>query len=210
MDEIIVRVFRALACVSRLRILSCLSRVHEATPTQLARLLGMRLNVVCTHLQRLTSAGLISRRRSGVWCYCRARSPYPDDVFSGKLTSWLRRQLRGSGRTRAGRGRRGAGPEAHAELQRVIFDAATTFTNVRRLQILRRLTSGGAVPIRNISEALRMSESAASRHLAKLTRRGYVESAHAGRQSVCRLARKCKTPVHRKLLEIVLAEWGKR
>ena len=210
MDEIIVRVFRVLACPARLQILSCLSRVHEATPTQLACLLGMRLNVVCTHLGRLISAGLISRRRSGRWCYCRAQSPYPDEAFSGKLTSWLRRQLRVSGRTRAGRVRRGANPDAQAELQRVIFDAATTFTNVRRLQILRRLTKGDAVPIRGLSEELRMSESAASRHLAKLVRRGYVGSTRAGRLSPCGLARKFKTPVHRKLFEIVRAEWGKR
>jgi len=207
MDEIVVRVLRALACRARLRMLSCLACTEEATPTDLARQLRMRLDLVCTHLRRLASAGLIVRRRSGARCYCRARSPYSQEAFSGKLTSWMYRRLRAAGRARVTRGRSGSAPDAPAELCRTIFEAATAFTNVRRLQILRRLAGGEGVPVRTLTSELRLSESAASRHLAKLTRRGYVEVAHAGRCLTYRRAPEFKTPVHEKLFEIVRAEW---
>ena len=210
MDEVVVRVLRALACLARLRILSCLARTPETTPTDLARQLRMRLDLVCTHLRRLTSAGLIMRRRSGVWCTCRARSPYGEKALSGRLTSWVCRVLRTPGRGQVGRGHHAPEPDAQAELHRTIFEAATAFTNVRRLQILRRLAGGEAVPVRTLTDELHLSEAAASRHMAKLTRRGYVEAVRTGRYVMYRLARKFKTRIHKRLFQIVCAEWAKK
>ena len=210
MNEIVVRVLRALACLARLRMLCCMARTDEITPTDLARELRMRLDLVCTHLRRLTSAGLIERRRSGVWCYCRARSPYPDEAFSAKITSWVCRLLRSPRQVRVARDHHSLGPDAQAELQRTIFEAATAFTNVRRLRILRRLAGGEAVTIRTLTGELRLSEAAAGRHLAKLVRRGYVDPVRAGRYLTYRLARRFKTPVHGRLFEIVCGEWARK
>ena len=56
-------------------------------------------------------------------------------------------------------------PAGERELHRVIFDAATAFTNVRRLQILRRLAGGDVVDLRTLGRELSMSGSAASRHV---------------------------------------------
>ena len=209
MYEIIVRVLRVVACLPRLRILSCLALTRETTPTALARQLGMRLDLVCVHLQRLTWAGLIQRRRSGVWCYCRARSPYRKEAFSARLTAWVCRVLR----TPSSSGRVGSDDAADAhrqgELERTIFHAATAFTNVRRLQILRRLVAGESVSVATLTRQVRLSESAASRHLAKLTDRGYVESVRGGRCVTYQLARKFKTRVHEQLFRIVSAEWSR-
>ena len=208
MHEIVVRVLRVLACFARLRILSCLARTHETTPTDIARQLRMRLGLVCTHLRRLTSAGLIQRRHSGVWCYCRAQSPYREEAFSARVTSWVCRVLRKPTRARVARSHHAPGPQA--KLHRTIFDAATAFTNVRRLQILRRLLAEDAVPMRTLSGELHLSPPAATRHLAKLRRRGYVEAVRKGRYMTYRLAEKFKTRLHGELFGIVCAEWAKK
>lgn len=114
MDEVIVRVLRTVACQARLRLLAHLLGTREATPSQLAQALGMRLDLVSAHLARLTGAGLIMRRRSGLRCFCIARSPYRDTAFSGQVLAWLRDALPAP--SRKGQCPRGAGGtrEAHA------------------------------------------------------------------------------------------------
>ncbi len=215
MDEIIVRVLRTVACSARLRILSNLACVSETCPSHLARELGMGIDLVSTHLARLSSAGLVTRRRSGARCHCTAESPYPPDAFSGKITSWLTEAFRGPKRTMKDRGvagLKGAGPtQPDMELHCIFIDAATAFTNVRRLQILRRLTTREqeVLAVETLSQELGMSESAVSRHTSKLIRRAYVEAGRVGRRLEFRLASKSKTPLHGKLLEIVRSEWKK-
>ena len=83
------------------------------------------------------------------------------------------------------------------------------FTNVRRLQILRRLTDGGLASAQALSEELHMSGSAVSRHTAKLVRRGYVVSRREGRNLAFGLAHEFATPIHAEMFEIVHAEWKK-
>jgi len=174
----------------------------------------MRVDVVCIHLRRLASAGLIQRRRSGVWCYCAARSPYSDQALSGKIMSWLRGALRNPARiikhSAVVQLRNVSQSELETQLHDFIFEAATAFANVRRLQILRRLAGGDVVTAENLARELSMSAPAVSRHTTKLVRRGYVEACRAGRSLTYRLARKFKTPVHAKFLEIVRVEWDKR
>ena len=214
MDEITMRVARAVACVLRLRVLALLACEGEMAPSVVARELGVSLALVCTHLRRLSSAGLIRRRRSGVWCYCSAESPYPDDALSGAISRWLNSLLRGSPKGRAPNGaasaRRARGSDPGAAPLRVIFEAATAFTSVRRLQILRRLGTGGPADAATLMQELHMSDAAVSRHTSKLIRRGYVSAARDGRRLVFRLARRAKSPVHARLLSIVRREWAKR
>ena len=93
MYEIIVRVARAIACLPRLRILSCVAGTDEVMPTDLARELGMSRDLVATHLRRLSAAALIQRRRSGARSYCIASSPYAEDTISGRTVAWLRQML---------------------------------------------------------------------------------------------------------------------
>ena len=210
MDEIIVRVTRTIACTPRLRILSCLARAKERTPTDLARDLEMPKNVVSTHLRRLSSAGLLHRRRSGTWCYCAAESAYSDEALSGKAMAWLRAILAAPKRTAQHCGvrelRNVSAADLDAQLHAIIFDAATAFTDLRRLQMLRYLTTREEATVEAFIDELCMSEYAVSRHASKLRRRGYVTSKLAGHGCVYRLASEFKTPVHRELFEMVLAE----
>lgn len=211
MDEIIVRVLRTVACSARLRILSRLARAAETCPTQLAHELGMEIDMVSAHLARLASAGLVKRRRSGARCYYTAESPYRREAFSGKVTLWLTEALRRPTRTikncRTVQLGDSGSADPETELHNIIFDATTAFANVRRIQILRRLATGEVLAVETLSKELSMSESAVSRHMTKLIRRGYVDACRAGRCLEYRLADKSKTPLYSKLFEIVRSEW---
>lgn len=214
MDEIVVRVLRTVACSARLRILSKLVLVPETCPTDLARDVDMGVDLVCTHLTRLSSAGLTKRRRSGAWCYCVAESPYRPEAFSGRITSWLTEALRRPRRTtrncRVAQLRNSDAVEVETEVHNILFDAATAFTNLRRIQILRRLATGEVLAVETLSNDLGMSESAVSRHTGKLIRRGYVIACRSGRCLEFRLADEFKTPLHARLFEIVRGEWQKK
>ena len=210
MDEVIARVLRTVACFARLRILSRLLSGGEVTPSQLARDLRLSRDLVSAHLARLASAGHIQRRRSGARCFCSGRSPYSDRALSGGIAVWLREALASDAGSATGppaaMHRDSPPPEPH----RVVFEAATAFTSPRRVQILRRLALGGDVGGTTLIQQLRMSETALSRHLDKLIRRGYVSAVRAGRGLLYRLTSAGKTPQHARLLEIVQAHWGKR
>lgn len=213
MDEIIVRVLRTIACRNRLRIMSRLAAGEDLTPSQLSRVLRLSRDLVSAHLARLDSAGLVWRRRSGARCYCAARSPYSEHALSGQLARWLYEAL-GSSLPRPSWGstpRRASSGTADGARTAAedVFDAATAFTHLRRLQILRRLASGEAVEPRVLSRELRMSPAAVSRHMAKLVRRGYARVSDHGRRRVCRAPPSAKTPLHARLLEIVAGHWGK-
>jgi len=210
MDEVIARVLRAVACFARLSILSRLLSSGEATPSQLARDLRLSRDLVSTHLARLTSAGLIQRRRSGARCFCRAGSPYSDRTLSGEIAGWLQEALSSSP------GKSTGGPAAAhrdsppPELHRAVFEAATAFTSPRRIQVMRRLAHESSVDGPTLIRELRMSEAALSRHLDKLIRRGYVSVVRAGRGFRYALVSAGKTPHHTRLLGIVQAHWGKQ
>ena len=214
MHDTIVRIARTIACPARLRILSCLVRSHETTPTSLARELRIPLTMVCTHLRRLSSAGLIQRRRSGLQCYCIAQSPYGKKTLSGSITSWLCEILRDPAKTMknsvVGQLRNSRKADAESQLHALVFEAATAFTNHRRLQMLRRLARGDVPSARTLIKQLHMSEAALSRHASKLRRRGYVNVSRDCRSLRYRLASKFKTPVHATLFEIVREHWSKR
>jgi DNA-binding transcriptional ArsR family regulator len=210
MDEIIVRVARAIASEPRLRVLSRLAREPELTPTRLAAELRLPLNVLSLHLRTLATAGLISRRKSGTWCHYRAESPYDATTLSGKLAAWLRSVLKSARRSGENPGLHevrddSVGPEAR--LHESIFEAATAFTDLRRLQILRYLTRQPSATTQEIVEALSLSSQACDRHMAKLNRRGFVQARNIGQQIVYELSFAAKTAVHERMFEIVRSSW---
>lgn len=215
MEEIIVQIARTIACFTRLRILSLLARAGEVSPTRLATDLHIPIAQVSAHLRRLSAAGLILRRRSGTWCYCVSQSPYSEHALSGKVASWLFSILKSPAQAikycRLAQVCNFGGNKTEEALHTLIFEAATAFTNVRRLQILRWLwqRKEDAFTPEVLSQRLSMSESAVCRHMAKLIRRGYVTTMHTKRPLGYRLSRKFKTPIHVRLFHIVSLQWKK-
>ncbi len=212
MDDLVVRTLRTVACVTRLRILSHLASTREATPTELAGKLGIRLDLVCAHLARLSSAGLVQRRRSGPHCYCIGRSPDARGTLSGLLSAWVYDGLRGTQPGAPAAGRSTRRPTQAADVPPsafgLIFDAATALTHPRRLQIIRHLTEARAAGLSDLARELSMSGRAAERHLDKLIRRGFVRSSsHEGRV-LYHLAPGRTARFHARLLAIVRAQWG--
>jgi len=200
MDEIVVRVARVLASYPRLRILEYLSRRGETRPTTLAEKLQVPLNTLSAHLRALTTAGLIQGRKSGANCYYRFESPYADNALSGSMSRWLLEVL--SERT---------SPQDHPRLHMIIFDAATAFTDLRRLQILRHLELHGPTTPNQLASELSMSEDAVSRHTSKLRRRGLIASRRLdGRSLTYVLCSDLKTAIHERMWEIVRATWAER
>jgi len=143
-----------------------------------------------------------------------ALSPYGENTLSGRITAWLRGILaapKQALRSCGVRGLRGLRPaDVEAELHNIVFGASTAFTNVRRLQTLRRLTRGDTVAVPTLTRELSMSGSAVSRHTDKLIRRGYVEIARVKGCAGYRLASKFKTPIHAEMFEIVRSQWEEK
>ena len=213
MDEIIVRATRAMASYPRLRMLSLLTE-GEQTPTRLAKALRLPLCAVSQHLRVLVAANLITRRKSGGWCHYRAESPYDATTFSGKLAVWLYGLLKPQPACEGNHPglaqvRDDSAAQA-AALHRIIFEAATAFTDLRRLQLLRYLGRHQSADAQDLEESLSMSPQALSRHMCKLARRGYVQTQPMGRAVMYRPKRDAKTPIHRRLFEIVRATWEQR
>ncbi len=210
MDEIIVRLARALASTPRLCILSLLG-TGEKTPTHLAETLGLPLCAVSLHLRVLILVGLISRRKSGPWCYYRAESPYDSTTVSGRLAAWLRTLLKNQPVTLSQYPGllkvRDIATTPAAELFRTIFEASTAFTDLRRLQVLRHLGRHHTAGTQDLVELLSMSPQALNRHMHKLIRRGFVLARHHGHTVVYELNPAAKTPIHRRMFEIVRVTW---
>lgn len=66
MLELVACRLRVLGDPVRLRILALL-QVREATVNELADELSMTAPTVCKHLARLHQAGIVARRRDGIW-----------------------------------------------------------------------------------------------------------------------------------------------
>ena len=206
MDEIIVRLARTLACKARLRLLACLVSDGEKPPTALARKMRMTPSALSAHLAKLTTAGLIQRRRSGAWSYCIASSPYGPSTLSGKTANWIGQLFSSSAKATKDCGlhevRNSSSAAEDGKLRELIFESATAFTDLRRLQILRRLLRAGTASGPSLCRDLKMSQFALRRHCDKLLRRGYLT--HLAEPEPCyRLADTFKTPIHAQLWQIV-------
>lgn len=212
MDEIIVRVARALANVARLRLLTAMARSDEVSPTALSAKLKMPLNVVSGHLRVLSTAGLVQRRKSGTWCHYRVESPYSSQTLSGMVSEWIHGILKGSvarGQNRGPREVRDSGRAGDlTEVYGRLFDAATAFTDLRRLQILRHTSQRGQTTVNCMMNELSMSRDAVSRHTRKLARRGYLSFSRTARgRLVYHMAESYKSPIHARLFGIVMSTW---
>ncbi len=207
MHEIIVRLCRAIASRPRLRILSRLAKHGEAIPTVLQHELRLPLNVVSHHLRTLASVGLISGRRSAARCYYEFRSRYPKNTLSGDMSAWLRDLLRSAPGATSGEVKEAHSPSAppsDAKLHTVIFEAATAFTDLRRVQVLDYLGTHAQASGATLAAQLKMSEFAVSRQTTKLRRRGILLASREGMTGlVFQLAAHSKTPIHGRMLRIV-------
>lgn len=213
MDEIIVRLARTLACHKRLRILSVLITDGETPPTALAGQLHLGPSTLSAHLAKLTAAGLITRRRSGGWSYCVAESPYPPATLSGMTAAWLRDLLAHPPpptlpHASSDNVRPLPPSEAAQQLRIVLFEAATAFTDLRRLQILRYLARSPGATGETLCDRLHMSPWALSRHTEKLLRRGYIEAQTTADGFLFRPAKHFRTSMHERLFQIVSSHWA--
>ena len=214
MDEIIVRLARATASHRRLRILSRLAQHDELAPTAMSAALGIPLCAVSSSLRILSSVGLIRGRRSGARCYYAFTSPYREEALSGGMSRCLKRLLSMGPKEQKNCGllkvRDEPGAGAKPSLPATIFEAATAFTDLRRLQILRHLETHPGATVADLVGKLSMSPHAVSRHTAKLRRRGFLTvTAKKGGRMAFKLAGEYKTPVHREMHRIMAAAWRK-
>jgi DNA-binding MarR family transcriptional regulator len=92
-------------------------------------------------------------------------------------------------------------------VDRFLFEAATAFTDLRRLQILRYLAREGVTTSDTLRTQLRMSAWAVHRHTDKLIRRGYLTAQITDDAVLYRLTDTFKTPLHARLWEIIQSAW---
>ena len=80
-------VFETLANDTRLRVMNVLVHGLEASPTQLAKDIGMKPQAICNQLKRLSDRGIVERRREGNEVYYRIVDPCVIDLLERGL--WL-------------------------------------------------------------------------------------------------------------------------
>lgn len=209
MLETMAAIFRALACDARLVILHLLSGGRELASHEVAVAGGMLPADASRHLARLAGVGLLRPRRSGRYVYYRF-PPSSSDALVGEVVQivlhactdpdwategWEERRLAHVAADVTAR----LSPRAARALD-VVFDAATAFGNIRRLQIVRLLLQRGACSHRTIARELSMSMRASARHVDKLRRRGYVQQDASG---LWKLTERRRTVVHGQLLGVV-------
>ena len=216
MDPLIC-LFRALANVTRLRVLMVVSRRPGATVGDVVEEVASTEPVVSKHLSLLASLGLVDTAPSGRVVHVRLASRGRCSEVSAKVLSILTSAW-------------GSGPKANSTLSNVwnwvvadgeelppsweaVFERMafvfTAYTHLRRLLILRHLARNGPVRQDALAEAIGMSPPAASRQLSKLRRRGLVERAGDGGNGAWRLVprpqSRFQARVHRAVVDALLA-----
>ena len=214
MLEEITATCRALACEANLIILELLSREGELSAGDIAERAGRLRSVTSTHLGKLATQGLVERRRSGGRVHYQLCSgPVEGTRFAptallGRAFGRARWAVKGWDEGQllhiSGGGAADEGSVRRVLLD-VVYDAATAFTNVRRLQIVCLLAVRGAITESAVRGELSMSRAACWRHLDKLVSRGYARSVGQGGWEVRATGR---TPFHRGLRGSVLAALG--
>jgi len=202
--EVTVRLFRVLANRSRIRILRLLAVCGELRVRDIQDATGLRQPAVSVHLRELAGVGLLWRRRSGLSVYYRLAEA-PTRELTRSAVTFVRDAFSSV--------QRGAPRDVVADEQPdsahvsddALFRFFTSFTHPRRLQIVRRLRSGGGGRRSVMASELGMSPLACWRHVDKLERRGLVSEQGHERPPMCRLVRQ-KNALKRRLLEAVVAE----
>ena len=210
MLEAVCLTCRTVAGEARLRILHVLTAQDELPGKDIARRAGLTPPGASKHMARLVGARLASARRSSAYVYYRLATEGGNGfghVVAQLIAracrdprwataQWLERRVLHLSNETVSR----VGPRA-ARVLDIIFDAATAFANVRRLQILRLLSRRSPCELSRIRQELRMSLWACERHVDKLARRGYVRRIAPGHWA---LTSPCRTPVHEALLAAVV------
>jgi len=211
--ETICTTCRALASDVRLAILYQLSRQQELAASKIADRVSISRGLTAHHLRRLTACALIQPRRSSRYIYYRLRTdpPAPGRFSPAPLVhraflhvGWATKGWREEKMIHVTSPQALLLPEDVVRMMDVVFDAATAFANVRRLQLLRFLHGHGAGSVGTLRAQLSMSPQACWRHLDKLRRRGYVRSHGRGAWS---LSRKASTRFHSALFAEVTRTW---
>ena len=214
MLERIAEMCRVVACESRLVILYQLCLEPELPASEIAKRSQIERDVASMHFKRLIALRFLSPRRSGSYVYYRLwpERAQPSEVGLLPLIrlaisdcNWATRGWREKAILHLDDKRVHSLPAGVRRVLDVIFDATTAFSNVRRLQIVRFLLDKGMCSPGEIRRELSMSANAASRHLAKLERRGYLRREGVGGWALDRTGR---TPFHAKLLAMVLSHCG--
>ncbi|NQT87402.1 helix-turn-helix domain-containing protein [bacterium] len=186
--EVTAQLFRALANPVRMRMLRVVGVLGEQTVTQLAGAVRVEPHDVSYHVHILAMSGVLWRRRSGAFVYYRLAEEPSNEVTRAAL-SLLRgvfQDVRETDPRRVAECEKN-GASGHSDDS--LIECFTAFTHPRRLQIIRHLSKGDASDMSSVAEALRMSLSACSRHMAKLERRKLVKLGRAGGARICESAR---------------------
>ena len=199
--EMIVRLFRVLANLRRIKVLRLLAVLGEKPVVVIAKATGLGPARLSAHLGLLAGAGLIWRRRSGRTVYYRL-AERPGDATVAAALQALRRvfaRVRDDDPLRVAR----AGQADSRTCSDVaLFASFTAFTHPRRLQIIRYLMRQGTGSQAELSAACSMSPCACCRHVEKLERRGVLRRRGRGRGASYALA-EGKGNVQRALLGAV-------
>jgi len=211
MLERIASTCRVIASDARLLILHQLSEVHELAANELAQRTGLAFPFLSNLAKDLAGSELVQRRRSGARVYYRL-PPEPQSSEGFAPIGLLRRALRDTGWATQGWDEAaplhlspdvaGRLPAEVASVLDVVYDAATAFTNVRRLQIVRAMRMAGVCTAIEMETGLRMSAAACRRHMDKLVRRRYAKAEGRG---LWRLSPEGRTPLHAEWMGWVLA-----
>ncbi|MBI2439771.1 MAG: ArsR family transcriptional regulator [Lentisphaerae bacterium] len=162
------RTCRALACKTRLRVLSELCAHPDQRVSDIARRLGLSLPLASQSLRTLNARGLLLARRFGPSVYYRlgANRSIP---YSEHLLRALRKTFAGD--KNAGRN---------------IFLYSTAFTHPRRVLIIKTIRER-RMRLKEIAFETKIPSSALGRHLIKLIARGFLK--HADYRYSCSVAR---------------------
>ena len=174
--EFIVQLFRALANRERIRIMRLLVVFREMRVTRIAYATGLKLTTVSGHLKVLAAAGLVWRRRSGRIVYYRLAEQAGNPV-TGTALAVIQDTFAGVGGKRPEKVASADQAKSASKSDAALFACFTAFTHPRRLQIIRHLADEPKTTLKELAGRLSMSYSACHRHLEKLERRKFVNSA---------------------------------
>ena len=199
---------RCVASDAKLRVLYELTRQGELRGSGLAEDAGLTPDGLSHHARRLSALGLIERRRAGAAVFWGWAAPARGDFATG-LVGLVRRAFSDPDWASVGWDERRAvhlRPDTVAHVgQRiapaldVVFDAATAFGNVRRLQLVRLILRSGPCRAERIAGEFRMSHEACERHTDKLRRRGVIKRSAKGWE----MSKTSRTPFHKGLTALV-------
>jgi len=199
--EQIVLTFRTLADRNRICILLLLAHHAELSASEIAEKLHLSRPNASFHLKMLCASGLVFRRRCGTWIFHSLRSAEQAGWLSS-LAAAIREGVRNSG-VKQLREYRDFGQQNAQRLVESLFRVATAFTSLRRLLLINHLRDSPAKALQDLLNAVPMSDQALSRHLTKLTNRGYLRSDSRSKEEKLRIPATFESRIQARVLSVV-------